>query len=42
LELASTELLTDLMADSLADIDPQTSNGDEGKSFIKKMYKLRN
>ena len=40
-ELAQTTLLTDQMADSLADIDPNTENGDEGKAFIKKMWKLR-
>ena len=30
-----------MMADSLADIDPNTANGDEGKALLRKMYKLR-
>jgi len=30
------------MADALADIDPNTNNGEEGKAFIKRMYKIRN
>ena len=29
------------MANSLAEIDPNMDNGDEGKAFIKMMYKLR-
>lgn len=30
------------MAESLAEIDPNMDNGDEGKAFIKMMFKLRN
>jgi len=30
------------MADSLAEIDPNMDNGDEGRAFIKMMYKLKN
>jgi len=30
------------MADSLAEIDPNMDNGDEGKAFIKMMFRLRN
>jgi len=33
---------TSRMADSLAQIDPNTENGSEGRAFIRKMYKLRN
>lgn len=29
------------MADSLAEIDPNTENGDEGMALLRKMYKLR-
>lgn len=29
------------MADALAYIDPNTTNGEEGKAFLKKMYKMR-
>lgn len=29
-----------MMADSLAEIDPNTENGEEGKAFLRKMYKL--
>ena len=33
--------LINRMADSLAEIDPNTENGAEGKALIRKMYKLR-
>ena len=33
--------LTTKLANALARIDPNTKNGDEGKAFIKKMYKMR-
>ena len=39
--LSEKKELTDRMADSLAELDPNTENGVEGKAFIKKMYKLR-
>ena len=40
-ELKGVKDLTDSMADSLAEIDPNTENGAEGKALMKKMYKLR-
>lgn len=40
-ELAGVKELTNKMADSLAEIDPNTENGEEGKALMKKMYKLR-
>ena len=33
--------MTDAMAESLAEIDPNTANGREGKAFLRKMYKVR-
>ena len=33
--------LINRMAESLAEIDPNTENADEGKALIRKMYKLR-
>lgn len=33
--------LTNKLANALAKIDPNTKNGDEGRAFIKKMYKVR-
>jgi len=33
--------LANKMADALAEIDPNTKNGEEGKAFVKKMYKIR-
>lgn len=32
--------LSKKMADALAEIDPNTKNGDEGMAFIRKMYKM--
>lgn len=32
--------MVNMMADSLAEIDPNTENGEEGKAFLRKMYKL--
>ena len=40
-DLDSAEALTTNMADSLAEIDPNMENGDEGKAFIRRMYKVR-
>jgi hypothetical protein len=40
--LASSTDMSDKMATSLANIDPNMDNGAEGKAFIRKMYKLRN
>lgn len=40
-ELNEINALTTKMADGLAEIDPNTENADEGKAFMKKMYKLR-
>lgn len=37
----SIEALIDEMAVSLSEIDPNTENGAEGKSLIRKMYKLK-
>jgi len=39
--LDSAENLTNAMAESLSMIDPNMDNGDEGKAFIRKMFKLR-
>ena len=39
--LAEENALTMRLADSLAKIDPNMENGDEGKAFLRKMYKLR-
>lgn len=33
--------MTTKLANALAKIDPNTKNGDEGRAFIKKMYKMR-
>ena len=33
--------LTTQLSNALAKIDPNTKNGDEGRAFIKKMYKMR-
>lgn len=40
--LEFAENLTNVMAESLSMIDPNMDNGDEGKAFLRKMYKLRN
>ena len=39
--LTDAKSLTNSMAESLAEIDPNTENGGEGKSLIKKMYKIK-
>ena len=36
------EALATSMADSLATIDPNMENGEEGKALVRKMYKIRN
>ena len=33
--------LTTSLSNALAKIDPNTKNGEEGRAFIKKMYKMR-
>ena len=38
--LDSIKSLTDRMADSLAAIDPNMENGEEGKAFLRRMYKV--
>jgi len=40
-EIRDTMDLIDRMADSLAEIDPNTETGAEGKFLIRKMYKLK-
>lgn len=40
--LDKAEALTTSMADSLANIDPNMENGEEGKALVRKMYKIRN
>lgn len=39
-QLKGAEELTNQMADSLAEIDPNMDNGEEGKALLRKMYKL--
>lgn len=40
-EEASVSAMTIAMADSLAEIDPNTENGGEGMALLRKMYKLK-
>lgn len=40
-EQQGIEIVTDAMAESLAEIDPNTENAEEGKALLRKMYKLR-
>ena len=40
--LDQAKALTTKMADSLATIDPNMDNGDEGKAFLRRMYKVYN
>jgi len=35
------ETMTNAMAESLAEIDPNTENAGEGRALLRKMYKLR-
>ena len=38
--LKETKALTNRIADSLADLDPNMENGEEGKALIKRIYSL--
>lgn len=38
--LKETKLLTNRIANSLADLDPNMENGEEGKALIKRIYTL--
>lgn len=40
--LDQVKALSTKMADSLATIDPNMDNGDEGKAFVRRMYKVYN
>lgn len=40
--LEQVKALSTKMADSLATIDPNMDNGDEGKAFLRRMYKVYN
>ena len=40
-QLDQVESLTTGMSDSLATIDPNMESGEEGKAFIRRMYKVR-
>ena len=40
--LDQVKALSTKMADSLATIDPNMDNGDEGKAFMRRMYKVYN
>ena len=42
MDLDLVEALTTSMAESLAQIDPNMETGDEGKAFIRRMYKVKN
>jgi len=41
IERDSIKAMTEAMAESLAEIDPNTDNGAEGKALLRKMYKIR-
>ena len=41
MDLDNVEALTTSMAESLAQIDPNMETGDEGKAFIRRMYKVK-
>ena len=39
--LKETKELTNKIADSLADLDPNMENGEEGKALIKRIYSIQ-
>lgn len=39
--LSKMQEMTERLAGSLADIDPNTENGDEGLAFVRKIYKMK-
>jgi len=39
--LSKMNEMTERMADSLAEIDPNTLNGEEGLAFVRKIYKMK-
>ena len=39
--LSKMKEMTQRLADSLAEIDPNTHNGDEGLAFVRKIYKMK-
>ena len=39
--LSKMQEMTERLAGALADIDPNTENGDEGLAFVRKIYKMK-